>query len=253
MKKILCSSLCSVLLLGVFSAHAQTSDFAQFLAPNYVVKNTDYSLGAAIPGFSRNNAQDERRPTGYLAFSGFGYNFSKDAGIQYGLQLSAETVRDLSRPIRSHGVLDSDTTLESGAFFNYVPSPNYALVSSVRYGSGLDRNGVQLSLGGLFNKSLGQKHQLSASVGANWANSNYQQSYFGVNAVQSANSGYSQFSPSAGLTDIRLGAAWNWNIDSNWSLTTGASLKHLMGDAARSPFVSEKNPVSVFSAATYRF
>jgi outer membrane scaffolding protein for murein synthesis (MipA/OmpV family) len=74
-----------------------------------------------------------------------------------------------------------------------------------------------------------------------------------VNARQSAASGYAQFTPSAGITDVRIGASWHWTIDTNWSLTTGASISRLSGDAAKSPFVFDKTPVSVFSAASYRF
>lgn len=167
--------------------------------------------------------------------------------------MTAEAARDASRSSKLNGIGDVDTALEPGVFFNYLPSPNYALLSSIRYGSGLDHNGLQVSLGGRVSTSLSQQHRLTATLGANWANTNFLQSYFGVTAIQSAASGYSQFTPSSGVTDVRLGATWNWNIDANWSLTTGASVKHLVGDAARSPFVFQRNPVTVFSAATYSF
>ncbi|MES2104395.1 MAG: MipA/OmpV family protein [Pseudomonadota bacterium] len=266
MKNILCPVLCSALLFGAVSAQAQTSEFAQLIPSNYIVRNANFSLGAANLSQPRYAGSDERRLAAYPMFdaqgkngallgavSGLGYNFSRDPSIQYGLRMTAEPARDESRSGKLRGLGDVDTALETGAFFNYVPNPNYALVSSIRYGSGLDHNGLQLSLGGRVSTSPSPQHQLSASLGANWANSNYQQSYFGVNPAQSAASGYSQYTPAAGVTDIRLGATWNWNIDASWSLTTGASVKHLMGDAARSPFVFEKNPVTVFSAATYRF
>ncbi|MES2069730.1 MAG: MipA/OmpV family protein [Pseudomonadota bacterium] len=262
MKKILCSAL----LCSAFSAYAQTSEFAQLTPSRYMSKDANFSLGTAALYLPRYTGSDEHRMAAYPLFdaqwkngaffsavSGLGYNFSKEPTVQYGLRMTAEPAREESRSSKLRGLGDVDTMLEPGVFFNYVPTPNYALVSSIRYGSGVDHNGLQVTVGGRLSASLGQQHRLSASLGANWANTNYQQSYFGVNAAQSAASGYSQFTPSAGVTDIRMGATWNWNIAANWSLTTGASVKHLMGDSAKSPFVTQRNPVTVFSAATYNF
>ncbi|MFZ6645374.1 MipA/OmpV family protein [Undibacterium sp. TJN25] len=266
MKKILCFALLSAALSGALPAFAQSEEFAQLTPPGAGGKDVNFSLGAALLSLPRYTGSDQRRLAEYPLFdaqwkngafvslvSGLGYNLSKDPTIQYGLRVTVEPSRDESRSGRLHGLGDVDAALEPGVFFNYVPTANYALVSSLRYGSGVDRNGLQLSLGGRYTTALNNKHRLSATLDANWANSNYQQSYFGVTAAQAAASGYTQFTPSSGITDIRLGANWNWSIDSKWSLITGASVKHLVGDSARSPFVDQKNPVSVFSAASYSF
>lgn len=262
MKKIISIAL----LAAAFSAQAQTAEFVQLVPPPYLPKDVNFSLGAVAMYLPKYTGSDEHRAALYplfdaqwkngaffSAYNGLGYNFSKDPNRQYGMRMSLEAARDESRSARLHGLGDVNTALEPGAFYNYLINQNYALLSSIRYGSGSDHNGLQISLGGRATTSLNTHHRLTASVGANWANTAYLQSYFGVNAAQSAASGYSQFSPSAGLTDVRLGANWHWSIDTNWSLTTGASLKYLTGDAGKSPFVFQKNPVTVFSAASYRF
>lgn len=231
-----------------------------------MAKDVNYSLGAIGLYIPRYTGSDEHRYALYPMFDaqwkngaffstvyGLGYNFSKDPALQYGLRMTAESARDESRSGKLRGLGDVDTMFEPGAFFNYLINPNYALLSSVRYGSGVDHTGLQVSVGGRVSGLLTQRHWLSASLGANWTNTSYQQSYFGVNAAQSVASGYAQFTPSSGVADVWLTTTWNWNINANWSLTTGASVKHLMGDAARSPFVFQKNPVTVFSAATYSF
>lgn len=262
MKKIL-----SIALLGAaFSAQAQTSEFVQLVPPQYLPKDVNFSVGAVGLATPKYTGADDNRAVAYpmfdaqwkngaffSAYSGLGYNFSKDPSRQYGLRMSLEAARDESLSSKLHGLGDVNTALEPGAFYNYLVNQNYALTSSIRYGSGTEHNGLQISLGGRATTSLNTRHRLTASIGANWANTAYVQSYFGVNATQSAASGYSQFTPSAGLTDVRVGANWHWNIDTNWSLTTGASVKHLTGDAGKSPFVFQKNPVTVFSAANYRF
>ncbi|MCU6433765.1 MipA/OmpV family protein [Undibacterium sp. Jales W-56] len=255
-----------LLVCASLAANAQTSEYAQLVPSPYLPKDVNFSLGAAAYSAARYTGSDERRLAAYplldaqwrngafaSTISGFGYNFSKDPNLQYGLRMTVEAARDESRSDRLHGLGDVGAAIEPGAFLNYIVNQNYSLTSSVRYGSGVDHNGLQLSLGGRATTSLNTQHRLSASFGANWANAAFAQSYFGVNAAQSAASGYTQYTPSAGLTDVKVGATWNWSIDSNWSLTTGASVKYLTGDASRSPFVFQKTPVTIFSAASYRF
>jgi len=100
---------------------------------------------------------------------------------------------------------------------------------------------------------VNQKNRLSASLGTTWSNKNYMQSYFGVTPAQSLSSGYNIFNASSGVSDVKLSGSWSHQIDSNWSLTTGVSVKYLTGDAAKSPFVFRKTPVTIFSAVSYRF
>ncbi|MBC3870166.1 MipA/OmpV family protein [Undibacterium oligocarboniphilum] len=255
-----------LLLAGAVTAQAQTADFVQIVPEYYLPKDVNFSLGAAALYLPKYKGSDEHRVTAYPLFdgqwkngaffsavNGLGYNFSKIQGLQYGLRMSLEAARDESRSTKLHGLGDVNTALEPGAFLNYSFTPNYSLLSSLRYGSGIDHNGLQISLGGRISTALNSQHRLSATIGANWANSAYQQSYFGVTPQQSLASGYAQYTPTAGLTDIRLHASWHWNIDTNWSLTTGASISRLSGDAAKSPFVFDRTPVTVYSAASYRF
>lgn len=254
------------LLTAVCSAHGQALDFAQLTPTPYIHNDVNFSLGAVAISMPKYVGSDERRLAVYPAFdaqwkngaffsavSGLGYNFSKDPNLQYGLRLTLEAGRDESRSSKLTGLGDINSAIEPGAFFNYYLNPNYALLSSVRYGSGVDHNGVQLSLGARATSLLNTQHRLSALFSANWANNNYAQSYFGINTTQSIATGYTPYTASAGLTDIKVGANWHWNLDTNWSLTTGASIKYMMGDAANSPFVLQKTPVSVYSAASYRF
>jgi len=255
-----------ILLVSACSAQAQTAEFVNLVPEAYLPKDVNFSLGGAVLFIPKYKGSDEHRVAAYplfdaqwkngaffSAFNGLGYNFSKNANLQYGLRMSLEAARDESRSGKLRGLGDVSTALEPGAFLNYSFNPNYSLVSSLRYGSGVDHNGLQISLGARATTAVNKDHRISVSIGANWANSHYAQSYFGVNARQSAASGYAPFTPSAGITDVRIGASWHWTIDTNWSLTTGASISRLSGDAAKSPFVFDKTPVSVFSAASYRF
>lgn len=256
----------TILLISACSTQGQVLDFAQLTPTPYIQNDVNFSLGAAALSMPKYTGSDERRVAVYPAFdaqwkngaffsaiSGLGYNFSKNPNIQYGVRMTMELGRDETKSGKLHGLGDINSMVEPGVFLNYYVNPNYALLSSVRYGSGADHNGFQMSLGGRATNMLNAKHRLTALFSTNWANNSYQQSYFGVNATQAIASGYSQYAPSSGLTDVKLGANWHWNIDTNWSLTTGASIQHLMGDAANSPFIFQRTPVTIYSAASYRF
>lgn len=262
MKKILGIAL----LAAACTAQAQTSQTVQLVPYPYLPKDVNFSLGAVALYMPKYTGSNERRLAAYPMFdaqwkngaffsaiNGLGYNFSKDPSLQYGLRLSLEAARDESRSSKLRGLGDVNTALETGAFINYNIDQNYSLASSIRYGSGVDHNGLQISFGGRATTALNSQNRLSASLTANWANTAYMQSYFGVTPSQSAISGYAQYTPSSGISDIKLGATWHWNIDGNWSLITGASVSRLSGDAGKSPFIFQKTPVTIFSAATYRF
>lgn len=265
MKNVL-SVLYLALLMAVCPAQGQSLDFAQLTPTPYIQNSVNFSLGAVTLSLPKYTGSDERRAAAYPAFdaqwkngvfvsaySGLGYNFSKNPSLQYGVRMTMELGRDDARSSKLNGLGDIDSSLEPGAFLNYFINSNYALLSSIRYGAGVDHNGVQVSLGGRATNMLNAKHRLTALFSTNWANNSYQQSYFGVNSTQAINSGYTQYIPTSGLTDVKLGANWHWSIDTNWSLTTGASVQHLMGDAANSPFIFQRTPVTVYTAASYRF
>lgn len=262
MKKLL---VCTSLILAN-SAMAQTADFVQLVPSFHLPKDVNFAAGAIVLNIPKYSGADDRRFALYPMFdaqwkngaflsarNGLGYNFSKDPALTYGVRLSWHAARDESRSIKLKGLGDVTSAIEPGAFLNFNLSPNFSLNSSLRYGSGIDHNGVQISFGGSATTALNNQHRLSANLAATWSNSNYMQSYYGVNAQQAINSAYNQYTPSAGISEVKLATSWHWNIDSNWSLTTGASVSRLTGDAGRSPFVFNKSPVTFFSTANYRF
>ena len=259
-------------LLGIFllacscASQAQTSEFVQTVPEYYLPKDINFSLGGVVLFIPKYMGSDERQAKIYPLFdaqwkngaffssvNGLGYNFSKDPTIQYGLRLSLEIARDESSSSKLHGLGDVDTAIEPGAFLNYNINQNYSLLSSVRYGSGLGHNGLQTTVGARYTTAISDQHRITATIRANWVNASYMQSYFGVNDQQSIASGYTQYTPSSGLTDVKLSTSWHWTIDANWSLTTGASVSRYSSDVTKSPFVFEKTPVTVYSAASYRF
>ncbi|WP_317204623.1 MipA/OmpV family protein [Janthinobacterium sp.] len=81
---------------------------------------------------------------------------------------------------------------------------------------------------------------ISVSLGANFADSKYARTYYGVNAVQSQSSGYRQFTPKSGLYGVDAGISWTHTFQGKWSLTGMAGASSLSGDAGKSPLTRKK-------------
>ncbi len=90
---------------------------------------------------------------------------------------------------------------------------------------------------------------LSAGPGITWAKSRYMQSFFGVDAEQSAPSGLPAFDAKSGISNVRVSVGANYRFDPHWSV--GA--RFFRGDAADSPITEKasKNITRVF--VVYRF
>ncbi|MFC0250806.1 MipA/OmpV family protein [Massilia consociata] len=143
---------------------------------------------------------------------------------------------------------------EAGAFFNYYLAPEWRLTSSVLAGAGNDRNGMRAELGiQRLAARVAPHHTVSVSAGLGFVNRAYNQSYFGVTAEQSANSGNPAYRPDGGLKDVRLGARWNWTLSPSWMLTSTVQASRLAGDARHSPLVERPTNVTVSTAFAYRF
>ena len=185
--------------------------------------------------------------------NGVGYNFSRQPSTQYGLRLTADFGRKESRSDALRGMGDVDAAAQWGAFFNYAPSRELFFSSSLRYGSGNDKNGALLDLGVGRAYMLAPQWRLGLGLGATLTNAAYQQTYFGVTAAQAARSGYSVYTPGAGLRDLRASAALTYLINPHMSLTTGLSVSSLMGDAKDSPLTRKATAASVVVAFGYGF
>ena len=67
------------------------------------------------------------------------------------------------------------------------------------------------------------------------ADSRYMNSWFGVNAGQSARSGYRQYDASAGIRSVGFGVTASWTVSKHWLLNADGAFQQLVGSAAHSP------------------
>lgn len=244
-------------------AHAQADFYRRAIAPNVTEGGT---VGAAVLVGPRYSGSDETRvrmlpsidyqwQNGWFAgaLNGIGYNASKQADKAYGVRVTADFGRKAHRSEALRGLGDIDPRPEWSAFFNVTPMRGLTLSSSLRYGSGNDRDGLLVDLGAGWSVTLNPSLRLGANLATTWANAAYMQSYYGIDAAQSLRSGYASFKPDSGLRDVRLGTSLVYRVSPTWVLTGSLTHTTLLGDARRSPIVRDEGSLSTVLAVGYSF
>jgi outer membrane scaffolding protein for murein synthesis (MipA/OmpV family) len=85
------------------------------------------------------------------------------------------------------------------------------------------------------------------------ADSRYMNSWFGVNAGQSARSGYRQYDASAGIRSVGFGISTSWTIRKHWIVSADGAFQQLVGSAAHSP-ITQTRASGVFDVSVnYEF
>lgn len=85
------------------------------------------------------------------------------------------------------------------------------------------------------------------------ADSRYMNSWFGVNATQSARSGYRQYDASAGIRSVGFGVSVSYTINKRWIVSADGAFQQLVGSAAHSP-ITQTRASGVFDlAVNYQF
>ncbi len=87
------------------------------------------------------------------------------------------------------------------------------------------------------------------------ASAQYMTRFFGVNANQSANSGYHLYDPDAGPEAVSVGssAIWFFSPRRTWFADATLTLDRLLGDAAHSPLVASRFSSAVALSIGYQF
>ena len=90
-----------------------------------------------------------------------------------------------------------------------------------------------------------------ATVG--WANAEYMQTYFGIDATQAANSGLPAYQAAGGLHNYAVLTSWTHVFDRHWLGSVAVSQRHVAGSARNSPLVMETSHAAVICVGLYLF
>jgi outer membrane scaffolding protein for murein synthesis (MipA/OmpV family) len=162
--------------------------------------------------------------------------------------------RTFLREGRLAGMDEIGTRLQLGGFYNIYLSPQWRLTTSALFGAGREHDGARLELGVQRLAVVSNaRHRVSLSAGLDVVNRQYNDTYFGVTAIEAARSRFGAYRAGGGLQDVHLGARWNWVFTPSWMLTSSLQAKRLLGSASHSPLTERSTNLTVSTAIAYRF
>ncbi|MEM8949923.1 MAG: MipA/OmpV family protein [Pseudomonadota bacterium] len=191
----------------------------------------DDSFFASIEGIGYNVINDQGWRVGPIVK----YHFGRDEDGGNPLAIAGDDSDDLD------GLGDVDGTVEIGAFVGYEFEP---FTTKVELRQGVNGHEgfigeAELDYGGSFNVA---DQLVIYSVGPQFTvvDNNYNDTFFGVDAGQSAASGLDEFDAEGGLLSYGIGGTLIFPIDDNLSTILFAEYDRLSGDAADSSLVEDR-------------
>lgn len=137
-----------------------------------------------------------------------------------------------------------DRTLMAGGFVNYRLGP-------ARFKSEVRTDVLDEGQGTLAIARLGARLPLHAPLfnvylSTTWASAEHMQTFFGIDAGQSARTGLDEYDADAGFRDVAVSLSSGYAITARWSVGAQLEYQHLLGDAADSPLVEERGSPDQF-------
>lgn len=149
------------------------------------------------------------------------------------------------------GLGDVDGGVVAGGFVGYRIGP--VLFDTSFHNTFGDDGGFLLRFGAEIERPLRERLMLTARLGATYADEDYMQNYFGVNAVQAGNSGLTEFDADAGFKDVFAEVGLKAQLDANWEARASVRYSRLLGDAADSPIVETEDQFTTLLGVSYKF
>lgn len=183
-------------------------------------------------------------------------NFNAGPSLEY----RGERDDDVNNPILKQ-FETVNSSVEAGGFISYrfPTGPRGEGVTAkikAMFDIGDAHNGYTLSNSLSYAKPIGTKLRLGLSVSATYADQNYNNTYFGINAFNAAQSGFQTYQAGSGIKDIGGTLNLIYSIDEQWGLVGLFGYKKLVGASTDSPIIKNIGTSNQFLgsiALSYRF
>lgn len=208
----------------------------------------------------------ETRPVPYVDLDWGSVSLSTDDGLTWSALnsngLAAGPYLNYLQGRTSNGALQGlrnvSDMAEVGGFIQYAPADFWRVYARVgqAVGGGHAQSGALGKVGGELGYPLGGGIIGSSGLAANFADARQTQTYFGVDANESAASGIRAYNASGGFQNVTLTQSFEFPLAPKWSLLTSASWVRLVGSAADSSIVKQAGDVNqgqVQTAISYTF
>ncbi|WP_053064240.1 MipA/OmpV family protein [Caballeronia mineralivorans] len=205
-------------------------------------------LGASYGRYFIGASPDAETPLGLGAY------LYRDSHWRVGAVVSYDFIKPRKESDDSHlrGLGDIDRTAHASVFVNYTLAWLTAR-SSVSTDIGGKHQGTTATVDLEAKYSPIERLTLTAGPGLTWASSQYEQTFYGVTAAQSALSGLRQYSPKSGISSVRFSVGASYRLTDHWNVGTRVTASNLRGDAGNSPVVEKKDQIFYGAFASYRF
>lgn len=175
--------------------------------------------------------------------------------IDAGPLLAMRRGRDEGDYAELRGLGDIDRGLDVGGFIR-LRKDGWQARADVRKDVSNGDGGTTLNLSAGYGMPVTRNLRLRANLDTVWASAAYMNTFYGIDATQSANSGIAQYTADAGFKQVGVSLMADYAINREWG--GFASLRHtrLIGDAADSPIVAtlgSRNQVTASVGIKYRF
>jgi len=213
------------------------------VSPDYEGSN-DYGLGFGP------NISATWRDTIFYRGKSLGLNIIRQKNLKAGLIAARAAKRKEDDNDKLEGLGDVDSGIEVGGFVSYRNKP-WRFMAEARQEVDSGHEGALLEL------SAGRNLPLAiplvfVELGTTLASDDYMESFFGVDTRQSANSGLKKYNADAGIKDVNLSISAGYPLTDRWRVAVMVEYKRLLGDAADSPIVDDKNQFVAGLGLTYR-
>ena len=175
-------------------------------------------------------------------------------------RMSISAVYDLGRrghddPSRLNGLGNINPAPEMKLAAEYVVSKEFPLVFRAAVTRSVGGSDGWIADLGAYMPMPGSSEKFFwfAGPSVTFADSTYMNSWFGVNAMQAAASGYRQYDASSGIKSAGFGVTMIWFVDKHWFITADGALKRLLASAAHSPITQTKTDGVCDVSINYQF
>ncbi|WP_394788535.1 MipA/OmpV family protein [Rhodoferax sp.] len=172
--------------------------------------------------------------------------------VGVGLGINLDKPRKQSDSARLNGLGDIDATTLGSVFASYSDSW-WKVGGNVITDLGGKDQGTRVSFDLEAKYSPMDRLMLTAGPGLTWADGKYTQTFFGVDAGQSARSGLASYTAQSGINSVSFNLGASYQLTSQWGLGARFSASSLRGDAADSPITEKKSQNTFGVFANYRF
>ena len=189
--------------------------------------------------------------------AGLGAYLHEDPHWKLGVALGGDVIeprRESDDRQHLRGLGDINGTVRGGAFASYTLG-----WFSLRGGAFWDledhhnHEGLSGSVEAVARFKPLERLTITTGPAVTFANRRHMQTFFGVDAVQSARSGYAQYAPRAGVPLGGLALEGEYEMTHRWTLGASLFQGRLTGDAERSPFIQAKRQSTYTLFVLYKF